>query len=217
MVCAVTEHQTHGHGRRGRRWSAEPNSALLTSIGITLAHNFSHLSHLSLMVATFLTDAINCTNPQRPIGIKWPNDLYLNQKKLGGILIDATPCDDGHYIVIGIGMNLTPQTVAHTASLSEHFSPIPTRAWLLSQCLTCVHRLQTGAFDFKTYQARYAELDLTRNQSIMVHSANDDWLDVSCGVDSQGYLRTQKGHTLKPHTHSIRLNHASSMDKRSLT
>ena len=162
MVCAVTEHQTHGHGRRGRRWSAEPNSALLTSIGITLAHNFSHLSHLSLMVATFLTDAINRTTLQHSIGIKWPNDLYLNQKKLGGILIDATPCDEGHYIVIGIGMNLTSNHSPYCQLERTLFTP--TRAWLLSQCLTCVHRLQTGAFDLKP--TKHAMLSLTSPESI---------------------------------------------------
>jgi BirA family transcriptional regulator, biotin operon repressor / biotin---[acetyl-CoA-carboxylase] ligase len=88
----VADHQTSGRGRLDRRWEAPPGTALLVSF--VLARN--PLLSLAAGVA-----AAEACGPQ--VRLKWPNDLLLEGRKLGGILVETT----GPKAICGIGINLT--------------------------------------------------------------------------------------------------------------
>jgi BirA family transcriptional regulator, biotin operon repressor / biotin---[acetyl-CoA-carboxylase] ligase len=88
----VAEHQTAGRGRLDRRWEAPPGTALLVSF--VLPRN----SLLSLAAGVAAAEA--CGNDVR---LKWPNDLLLEGRKLGGILVEMT----ADKAICGIGVNLT--------------------------------------------------------------------------------------------------------------
>ena len=88
----VADHQTEGRGRLERRWEAPPGTALLVSF--VLEPN--PLLSLAAGVA-----AAEACGPR--VRLKWPNDLMLDDRKLGGILVEAT----AHKAVCGIGVNLT--------------------------------------------------------------------------------------------------------------
>jgi BirA family transcriptional regulator, biotin operon repressor / biotin---[acetyl-CoA-carboxylase] ligase len=90
-TVVVAEHQTAGRGRLGRRWEAPPGSALLASWVMP----FNELAPLAAGVAA----ARACGEAVR---LKWPNDLLLEGRKLGGILVERT----GHKCVVGMGINL---------------------------------------------------------------------------------------------------------------
>jgi BirA family biotin operon repressor/biotin-[acetyl-CoA-carboxylase] ligase len=90
-TVVVAEHQTAGRGRLGRRWEAPPGSALLASWVMP----FNELAPLAAGVAA----AQACGAAVR---LKWPNDLLLEGRKLGGILVERT----GHKCVVGTGINL---------------------------------------------------------------------------------------------------------------
>jgi BirA family biotin operon repressor/biotin-[acetyl-CoA-carboxylase] ligase len=85
----VAEEQTAGRGRQGRRWEAAPGSALLAS--------FVMAPHRLASIAAGVAAAEACG-----ARLKWPNDLLLDGRKLGGILVEAKP----DRAVIGIGINL---------------------------------------------------------------------------------------------------------------
>jgi BirA family biotin operon repressor/biotin-[acetyl-CoA-carboxylase] ligase len=87
----VAEHQTAGRGRLGRRWEAPPGSALLAS-WVMPVHDLAPL-------AAGVAAARACGGGVR---LKWPNDLLLDGRKLGGILVERT----GHKCVVGTGINL---------------------------------------------------------------------------------------------------------------
>jgi BirA family biotin operon repressor/biotin-[acetyl-CoA-carboxylase] ligase len=87
----VTDHQTAGRGRLGRRWEAPPGSALLASF----VEPRRSLASLRAGVAA----ARACGEQVR---LKWPNDLLLEGRKLGGILVET----HGDSCVVGIGINL---------------------------------------------------------------------------------------------------------------
>lgn len=87
----VAEHQTAGRGRLGRRWEAPPGSALLASWVLPI----QALAPLAAGVAT----AHACGERAR---LKWPNDVLLHGRKLGGILVELT----GDTCVVGTGINL---------------------------------------------------------------------------------------------------------------
>jgi BirA family biotin operon repressor/biotin-[acetyl-CoA-carboxylase] ligase len=88
----VADHQTAGRGRMERRWEAPPGTSLLVSFVLAP----SRLLSLAAGVA-----AAEACGPD--VRLKWPNDLLLDDRKLGGILVEATP----HRAICGIGVNLT--------------------------------------------------------------------------------------------------------------
>ena len=88
----IADHQTAGRGRMERRWEAPPGTALLVSFVLPP----SRLLSLAAGVA-----AAEACGPD--VRLKWPNDLLLDDRKLGGILVEATP----HKAICGIGVNLT--------------------------------------------------------------------------------------------------------------
>jgi BirA family transcriptional regulator, biotin operon repressor / biotin---[acetyl-CoA-carboxylase] ligase len=90
-TVVVAEHQTAGRGRLGRRWEAPPGSALLAS-WVMPVHELAPL-------AAGVASAHACGEHVR---LKWPNDLLLDGRKLGGILVERT----GHKCVVGTGINL---------------------------------------------------------------------------------------------------------------
>lgn len=104
-VC-LTEHQTAGRGRRGRPWISDFGRNLTFSLAWTFDLPLARLAGLSLAVGTALADALSSLGVQR-LALKWPNDLYLDGRKLAGVLIEASGEASGpSRVVIGVGVNL---------------------------------------------------------------------------------------------------------------
>lgn len=117
-------YQTAGRGRMARTWQAEPCSSLLCSLAWRFERYPPDLAALSLVVGLALTEALMELGVERQqLGIKWPNDVLLNHKKLAGILIEANVQQDAVSVVIGLGVNLADFTKKDlrypAASLSE--------------------------------------------------------------------------------------------------
>ncbi|WP_287066753.1 MULTISPECIES: biotin--[acetyl-CoA-carboxylase] ligase [Ramlibacter] len=93
--------QTAGRGRLGRSWASAPGDSLTFSLGLPLAPR--DWSGLSLVVGLSLAESLH---PR--IRLKWPNDLWLDGRKLAGILIETAsfPPQSARYAVVGIGINL---------------------------------------------------------------------------------------------------------------
>lgn len=113
-VAVVAWQQTAGRGRVGRTWQAQPGHTLTLSLGLpmALAQVPGGGSALSLVVGLSVAESLGTLLPPaaRPIGLKWPNDLWVTDRKLGGILIEAIQAPaldpEQRWVVIGIGINL---------------------------------------------------------------------------------------------------------------
>jgi BirA family biotin operon repressor/biotin-[acetyl-CoA-carboxylase] ligase len=101
MVVTATE-QTAGRGRQGRNWTAPPGAALLYS-AILRPLDQRHLL-LPLAVPVAVCEAAERLEGGIECRIKWPNDVWVDGRKLAGILIEARPRDG--WAVIGVGLNL---------------------------------------------------------------------------------------------------------------
>jgi BirA family biotin operon repressor/biotin-[acetyl-CoA-carboxylase] ligase len=95
--------QSEGRGRQGRSWAAPPGRALLYS-AILRPLDRRHLL-LPLAVPVAVCEAAEELRPGIACAIKWPNDIWLEGRKLAGVLIEARPQDA--WAVIGVGLNLT--------------------------------------------------------------------------------------------------------------
>ena len=103
----LTDHQTQGKGQRGNVWKSSPKENLLMSI--MFKTNFMRATDqfdLSIMTALSIFEALKSLSFEN-LKIKWPNDILLNERKIGGILIENTLKGQNlNYSVVGIGLNI---------------------------------------------------------------------------------------------------------------
>lgn len=118
-LLVVTSKQEKGRGQRGNTWEAAPDQNLTFSLVfqpsfLLAAEQFQLNMAVSMAIFDFLSD-FNINNLQ----IKWPNDIYCQGKKMGGILIENFLKGNriGHSI-IGIGLNINQQTFVHPQAVS---------------------------------------------------------------------------------------------------
>lgn len=116
----VANHQQAGRGRRGRSWESPAGTSIYMSLLLKPDINPNNASMLTLVAALAVSRAISQITG-KPAGIKWPNDIVMNGKKVCGILTEmSAQFDYVNHIVVGIGINvnteLFPEEIAHMAT-----------------------------------------------------------------------------------------------------
>jgi BirA family transcriptional regulator, biotin operon repressor / biotin---[acetyl-CoA-carboxylase] ligase len=204
----VALQQTAGRGRLGRSWlsgaahevasmevastsSAGPPQAASTPLGGSAAHEVASVGApsltfslglllkpaawdgLSLAVGTSLA----CSLHER-VQLKWPNDLWLDGRKLAGILIETAPAGDGaRYAVLGVGINLLPRPAdglsTAPAALSELLGSV-TPAQVLERLAAPLLRdvLQFEREGFCAFASRFAARDALLGRAVTVLAAH---------------------------------------------
>jgi BirA family biotin operon repressor/biotin-[acetyl-CoA-carboxylase] ligase len=120
----VADYQTAGRGRHGRTWEAAPGAALLCSVLLRSALPAASLPLLGLSAGVAMAEAIEVTTGVW-VDLKWPNDLRLAGRKLGGILVEGRTQTSGvDAVVVGVGVNvrrgaLPPDVAELAVSLEE--------------------------------------------------------------------------------------------------
>lgn len=105
-LVAVADHQRAGRGRLGRTWEAAPGSALLVSVLLRPAIAPERLGRVTMAAGLALADAVEAAAGVAA-GLKWPNDLVVDDRKLAGLLAEADlGGGDVRAVVVGAGCNL---------------------------------------------------------------------------------------------------------------
>jgi len=197
----VAEQQSHGRGRMGRAWlSSTGGSSLTFSLGLPMS--VADWSGLSLAVGCAIADALEqpaqIPAAQAPrLMLKWPNDIWLDGRKLGGILIETVPAGSQRMVIIGVGLNIhelsggtapEPSSSAFStgfASLQE-FRPgiqAPEVLALIAPALArALNAFQSEGF--APWQAPYARRDLTLGRQVSAGSLQG----ISRGISASGEL-----------------------------
>lgn len=190
-VLLVAEHQTAGRGRLGRQWISETGAgrpqalaALTFSLGLPLAP--LDWSGLSLAVGVSVVQSLH---PE--LRLKWPNDVWLRDRKLAGILIETASVAETRYAVIGVGLNLLAPSALDLrtppAGLDEVLPGMDGPQALLRLVAPLVRAIQ--AFErhgFAPFQARFNTLDALDGVAITL---SDGSSGVAQGVDGTGALQ----------------------------
>ena len=118
----VAEHQTQGRGRLGRNWISTAGGSLTFSIGLVM--DMADWSGLSLAVGCAIAEALEPLATLDPeatprLQLKWPNDIWLDGRKLGGILIETVPAGTQRMAVVGVGLNVSELAAPRDASPSQ--------------------------------------------------------------------------------------------------
>ena len=150
----VAERQTAGRGRLGRPWQSAVGDSLTFSLSLPYAPR--DWSGLSLAVGLSVAESLH-----PDIGLKWPNDLWVADRKLAGILIEAATAGQRSQVVIGIGINIRPRPAeglsTPPAALTDLWPQARAGDALLRLVLPLVRQLQDFERQgFAPLQARYA-------------------------------------------------------------
>jgi BirA family biotin operon repressor/biotin-[acetyl-CoA-carboxylase] ligase len=121
-MAIVARKQEAGKGQRGNTWKDTPGQSLLMSIIVTPKHEISKQFVFSASVAVAIANVLQKLNAEWKVNIKWPNDIIINDKKAGGILIEnILRGSKWSHSIIGIGMNIQqtkfPQSLPFATSL----------------------------------------------------------------------------------------------------
>ena len=100
----VAESQTKGRGRNLKRWQSPKYENIYMSLSFSSNHQLKNFSSFSLVSALAVHNVLMRQNIFTEI--KWPNDIFLNEKKIGGILIETLSRGEENLIVVGIGLNV---------------------------------------------------------------------------------------------------------------
>ena len=199
-IC-VTEIQTAGRGRRGRSWVAPFGSGVCLSVGWQFSEAPPTFSALSLAVGVASVKALERFGA-RDVGLKWPNDLMWQGRKLGGILIEMRGESAGPaQVIIGIGINMR-MPAAVRLQLAEHQAVLvadvheilrdrtPTRNALITALIEeLTSMLEAFATDgFMRFADDWRALDVLHHANVKIITGNDTTFGVGRGVDDDGAL-----------------------------
>ncbi|MCG9723541.1 bifunctional biotin--[acetyl-CoA-carboxylase] ligase/biotin operon repressor BirA [Shewanella sp. Isolate7] len=200
-IC-VAEYQSAGRGRRGRHWVSPYGCHLYTSFYWQFSQGMAQAMGLSLVVGCSLVTVLRSLGVEG-IGVKWPNDIYLNHKKLAGILIEMSgQADSVCDLVIGIGINLS-MSPAQADKIDQPWSDLSELAQLPDktelmialqrQLVTDLELFQREGL--KAFQARWREADLFDGELIKLLMGENSVEGICCGIDEQGaiLLKTEEG------------------------
>ena len=199
----VAEIQSDGRGRRGRRWQSPLGGNVYFSLLRRFSAGMASLAGLSIVAGLALVEALHDCGIDG-VGLKWPNDVLADGRKLAGILVELGgeflgPC----FAVIGIGINMR---LPHDIDIDQPYVDIvalagnepPARNKLIGHL---IQRLAEStdefiAHGFAAFPSRFAEHDLLAHRRIFVQSAGVSLEGMADGVDSRGALRVRHGDRL---------------------
>jgi BirA family biotin operon repressor/biotin-[acetyl-CoA-carboxylase] ligase len=182
----VAERQTAGRGRLGRDWQSDTQDGLATltfSLGLPLQP--ADWSGLSLAVGLAVVQALHPA-----LKLKWPNDVWLDDRKLAGILIETTSVGNVRFAVIGIGINLLPRDSAGlrtpAAALQELVPQVDAPNTLEALVLPLVRAVQAfEAQGFAGLREAFHTRDLLYGREVL---CTDGTQGMARGVDASGAL-----------------------------
>jgi BirA family biotin operon repressor/biotin-[acetyl-CoA-carboxylase] ligase len=195
----LAEYQTAGRGRRGRPWIAPPGGAICLSIGWVFAQLPRDLAALGLAVGVCALRALR-RHARAAIGLKWPNDLVIEGRKLGGILIEMRAESGGpSYVVVGIGINVAlgaqlERQIAATGTVPVDLAaagadPVPRNvvaAHLTEEIIAGLVRFEEEGL--RPFVEEWEGADALRGRPVNVHAGAAQASGIARGIDIGGAL-----------------------------
>jgi BirA family biotin operon repressor/biotin-[acetyl-CoA-carboxylase] ligase len=170
-TAITTDFQLEGRGQRDNKWLAEPGSSFLGTIILKIPIKVEDIFFLSKWSALQVTKTLIQHNIQS-VSIKWPNDIFVEEKKIGGILIENSWSDRQlHYSLIGIGINISNQNIENATCISNHTLEIPT----LSSFLKTL-RNQMASDLFLLEESKWPEIDSQYHQILFQKGEMKEYL-----------------------------------------
>ena len=199
-TLVLADEQTGGRGRRGRGWKTPPKSG----IAMTLIIRPKLLPEKASMITLVMGMAVASACRELlglPAGIKWPNDVVINGRKICGILTEmSAEMDDIHYLVIGSGINVNmeefPEEIREVAtSLSIQAGHPVNRAEVICCCMKYFERYYETFMeteDLTGLMDAYNGMLVNMDAEVRVLEPGNEYCGVSMGINSRGELLVKR-------------------------
>ena len=196
--CAVffAEFQSGGVGRNGRAWASPASANLYFSVSRRFSRPLATMPGLSLVVGVAAVEALHAMG-YADVRLKWPNDLWVDARKLGGILVQLRNDPPGCSAIVGIGLNVhMPDEAAHRidqawCDLSQLGDGVVSRndvaAHVLDALLPALQRFDDEGLS--PFLSRWQALDALHGKLVRVTDGVQQFEGVSLGIDGDGALR----------------------------
>lgn len=190
-IC-VAEQQTGGRGRNGKPWVSPAGQNLYLSLRWSLPAARLPLTCLSLYLGCVVSEVLAKFGVTKH-GVKWPNDIYWQGKKLAGILIEQVHPQPA--LIIGIGLNVNMLNLDQPltqpwCSLRQILGHKIDRNQLLATLLNHLIQglTQFSQLDETTWQAQWQSWDLLQGKSLRVDALGRQYQGFASGIDAHGRL-----------------------------
>ena len=190
----IAENQTKGRGRWGRGWFSFPYKGLYFSLIFKPQDSFK-LSLLSLLLSVSVAEATEEIFKIK-IGIKWPNDLILKNKKLAGVLTEVCREKESVIVVGGVGVNVNnekQELPPSGISLKEFFGKKINRLELLKEILRKIERNYVLFKEKKSHiLEKWHKYNITLGKKVEVILNNQKIEGIASALDEFGHLLVRK-------------------------
>ena len=203
-TIVITENQTNGKGQKNKTWGMVPGKSLVFSLILTKNYPIDHSGLICLSVSLALNESLNKRGLDAQL--KWPNDLLIDGKKIGGILCETKiEKNDIKNMVIGVGVNVNE-------SIAEHDESIQKNLTTMFEVSKHPHQRELIVAEFiNSFELMLNKLSTEPNQII------EEWLDkcmhlnekilflqnekilegVFCGLDNNGFAKIEIDNKVK--------------------
>ncbi|HSY94013.1 MAG TPA: biotin--[acetyl-CoA-carboxylase] ligase [Steroidobacteraceae bacterium] len=206
--AVLSEIQHAGRGRRGRRWIAPFGSGVALSVAWTFGDGAGTLPALSLAVGVAVARAARRAGA-RGVTLKWPNDIWFAERKIGGVLVELRAEASGPaHVVIGVGVNAALPAAARreieaggacVAAVADACAVPPSRNVLAGAILDELLSM-LGQFEregFAAFRDAWMALDSLHGRPARVLLADAAIVGTARGVDREGALLLETGHGIR--------------------
>lgn len=185
-VC-LAEEQTLGRGRSGKVWHSPRAKNIYCSILWNLPENISDFASLSLAIGVILCKALNRIGLNNGLKLKWPNDVYVNGRKLAGILIELAA---KRAVVIGVGLNVNENAGEKSICLAEILEHNVSRNKIVGIILEELVKNFPIYLEknFTYFYSDYQRYDLLLGKYVKIKMENEEISGIAQGVTEKGEL-----------------------------
>lgn len=195
----VAERQTAGRGRRGRSWHSPFGANVYLSVLWTFNRPASELGALGLAVGVTTVLALEKLGIEG-LGLKWPNDIYWNGRKLGGLLLELAACEalGPCRVVVGLGLNVNMPRSDTTSVIDQPWVDLAAIgkeggrsrnhliAVLLEQMIPALETFE--AKGIAAFVSEWQRLDLAAGRNLELRLGDRTCRGLGRGIDDEGRL-----------------------------
>lgn len=204
-IAIATEIQNQGKGRRGRQWQGGVAKNIMMSFGWRFENGISVVEGLSLAVGAAVARVLK-RNGVESVGLKWPNDVQVEGKKICGVLLEMVADQDICDVIIGVGLNIS-MSEQDMVDIDQPWTDVVqqssievSRNQILAE-LVCELEQVCKTFDrgdgLAAYLTEWMQQDVLKNQAVKMMSGTREELGIARGIDAKGALLFEQDGVVK--------------------
>lgn len=203
--ACIAEYQQAGRGRRGRQWISPFGANLYLSMFWRLEQGPAAAMGLSLVIGIVMAEVLQRLGAEQ-VRVKWPNDLYLNDRKLAGILVELTgKTGDAAQLVLGAGINMAMRD-SNASQIDQRWINLQEAGITIDRnelAAKLLNELRRSLRQFEIdglapFISRWRQLDNFIDRPVKLLIGEQQIFGIARGIDQQGALLLEQEGVIKP-------------------